>query len=150
MLSHPSNTNFMRVIRESEYIQQRRQVWVIEIHVCGGDLGYELLFAVLLQIVFRGSITITPAGSTERRSYIRHLIELLARFFIFIDSVVIIFQVPVADQGHHDSQAVELPCSLETVVPPVPRARFLRMFRMPLEPHAFHVARRGNELLPAS
>src|SRR5439155_16516534 len=76
-----------------------------------------------------------------------YLIKLLSRRFIFVDGIVVVFEVPVSEQGHHHPEAIELARAEKTIVPPVPCACFFFVFRMALEPDPFHMIRQCYELL---
>ena len=64
-----------------------------------------------------------------------------------IDSVVVVLQIPVVDQRHHDAQSVPLAGARKGIVAPGPVSKFALALNMPLQPHILHRAVCADQLL---
>ena len=93
-----------------------------EVHVFGRDLFDELAFRIVLHHALAAAEGI--AGAAETGAQVGDLITTARRASI-INIVVDFLQVPIVDERHHHSKAVELPRADKGVFVPAPVLQFL-------------------------
>jgi len=100
-------------------MQEGRKARQAEADVLVILMGDELRRSICLQIILRPGFGPTISGRPERRSKIRYQVS-LGSVFLGVNSIVLVLQVPVAEQRHHNAQPVEFARALQRIVFPFP------------------------------
>src|SRR6185503_14370847 len=78
------------------------------------------------KVFFGHFISVALAHRSECCPYVSDFVNLWRRLlFIFKNGIVVVLQVPIGDQPHHDPQTVELASTVKGIVAPVPGISFL-------------------------
>ena len=135
-----------------DYRDESRTAGRLEIHKFGGDLGDELRAAVWFKVPFRhGAAALTPVSS-EARPQVAYLIDLLRSFpFTLVPEnfIVYIFEIPVVEKRHCNSQCVQLSCVRKRTLTPTPVTELLFALHMSLQPNIVHRTVGGDQFVSA-
>src|SRR5882724_11670535 len=120
----------------------------VEIYIVVCHFGDELGAAISRQVVFRKAVRITLARHAKRSPQIADLVQSSSGFMlILVNCIVLVLQIPIADERHHYPKTIELARAFERIVSPAPVADFLS-FPVPLQAYLADITLLANEILP--
>ena len=135
MFADPFHVHTTEILSRSREENQRWTGRNVEVDQLASRLANELRFATRVQVALGNNVSSSAASCCEARPEIADGVRKFGNagvaLLLFRDGVIFALEVPVVNDSHHYSKAIELALPCERVVGPFPRSDFLLAFHGP-------------------